>query len=130
MAETAIMLFKAFSRCEEYCHKLASTERLWPRAFAHASNSETLQVLKVDLHFADRDDFCWSAHVSKAFSGMHNGDVGFEVQTAEGLDSSGCPQSLIGEQESSDLPSLVRTTIELDGMHTLWCHIIFIQGSG
>eukprot|EP00983_Pelagomonas_calceolata_P036085 1128828-Pelagomonas_calceolata.AAC.1 len=26
-------LSKAFSRCEEYCHELASIERVWPRAF-------------------------------------------------------------------------------------------------
>eukprot|EP00983_Pelagomonas_calceolata_P080017 1154956-Pelagomonas_calceolata.AAC.1 len=34
-----------------------------------------LQVLKADLHLAGRDDSCWSAHVSKAFSAMRNGDV-------------------------------------------------------
>eukprot|EP00983_Pelagomonas_calceolata_P072918 1151925-Pelagomonas_calceolata.AAC.1 len=30
-------------------------------------------MLQADLHLADRDESCWS--VSKAFSGMHNGDV-------------------------------------------------------
>eukprot|EP00983_Pelagomonas_calceolata_P101986 1158756-Pelagomonas_calceolata.AAC.1 len=40
------------------------------------SNSEILcQVLKADSHLADRDGFCWSAHVSKAFSGMYNVDM-------------------------------------------------------
>eukprot|EP00983_Pelagomonas_calceolata_P126918 1161350-Pelagomonas_calceolata.AAC.3 len=40
------------------------------------SNSETLrQVLKADLHLADRNGSCWSAHVSKAFSGVRNVDV-------------------------------------------------------
>eukprot|EP00983_Pelagomonas_calceolata_P129689 1161626-Pelagomonas_calceolata.AAC.3 len=39
-------------------------------------DSETLrQVLKADLHLADRDDSCWSAHVSKAFTGMCNDDM-------------------------------------------------------
>eukprot|EP00983_Pelagomonas_calceolata_P033586 1050893-Pelagomonas_calceolata.AAC.1 len=57
------MLFKAFSKCEEYCHKLASID-------------ETLrQVLKADLQLADRDDSCWSAHLSKSFSGMRNQDM-------------------------------------------------------
>eukprot|EP00983_Pelagomonas_calceolata_P108607 1159476-Pelagomonas_calceolata.AAC.7 len=55
---------------------------------------------------------------------------GFEVQTAEGLEGSGCPQSMRGEQESSDIPSLVRETIELIGMCTLLYPIIVIQGSG
>eukprot|EP00983_Pelagomonas_calceolata_P116103 1160268-Pelagomonas_calceolata.AAC.12 len=36
------MLFKAFSRYEEYCHNLASTERVWLRASA---------VLLVQVHF-------------------------------------------------------------------------------
>eukprot|EP00983_Pelagomonas_calceolata_P020506 645825-Pelagomonas_calceolata.AAC.2 len=36
-------------------------------------NSEPLrQVLKAGLHLADMDDSCWSAHVSKSFSGMRN----------------------------------------------------------
>eukprot|EP00983_Pelagomonas_calceolata_P003445 112288-Pelagomonas_calceolata.AAC.1 len=40
------------------------------------SNSETpRQVLKADLHLADRDESCWSAHVSKSYSGMHNEEV-------------------------------------------------------
>eukprot|EP00983_Pelagomonas_calceolata_P075880 1153195-Pelagomonas_calceolata.AAC.8 len=40
------------------------------------SNSETLcQVLKADLHFADMDESCWSAHVSKSFSGMRKEEV-------------------------------------------------------
>eukprot|EP00983_Pelagomonas_calceolata_P076078 1153270-Pelagomonas_calceolata.AAC.1 len=40
------------------------------------SNSETLrQVLKADLHLANMDESCWSAHVSKPFSGMRNEEV-------------------------------------------------------
>eukprot|EP00983_Pelagomonas_calceolata_P003103 101897-Pelagomonas_calceolata.AAC.1 len=35
-----------------------------------------------------------------------------------------------GEQESSDLPSLVRKTIEFNGTCSLLCLIIFIKGSG
>eukprot|EP00983_Pelagomonas_calceolata_P065070 1148431-Pelagomonas_calceolata.AAC.1 len=39
-------------------------------------NSETLRrVLEAESHLADRDDSCWSAHVSKAFSGMRNEDM-------------------------------------------------------
>eukprot|EP00983_Pelagomonas_calceolata_P024942 784537-Pelagomonas_calceolata.AAC.1 len=74
------------------------------------SNSETpRQVLKADLHLADMDESCWSAHVSESLSGMRNEEVfkrkmlsaskipmqdrGFEVQTAEGLEGSECPQS-------------------------------------
>eukprot|EP00983_Pelagomonas_calceolata_P057795 1145220-Pelagomonas_calceolata.AAC.1 len=64
----AIMLFKAFFRCGEHCHRLASIEKAWPRAFAIKffnshygmldSNNETLlQVPKADLHLADKDDF-------------------------------------------------------------------------
>eukprot|EP00983_Pelagomonas_calceolata_P062598 1147361-Pelagomonas_calceolata.AAC.1 len=33
------------------------------------------QVLKADLHLADMDESCWSAHVSKSFSGMRNKEV-------------------------------------------------------
>eukprot|EP00983_Pelagomonas_calceolata_P063206 1147631-Pelagomonas_calceolata.AAC.3 len=33
------------------------------------------QVLKADVHPADRDESCWSAHVSKEFSGMRNEDM-------------------------------------------------------
>eukprot|EP00983_Pelagomonas_calceolata_P031890 1001347-Pelagomonas_calceolata.AAC.1 len=41
-----------------------------------ASNSKTLrQVLKADLHLAEMDESCWSAQVSKSFSGMHNEEV-------------------------------------------------------
>eukprot|EP00983_Pelagomonas_calceolata_P022863 719536-Pelagomonas_calceolata.AAC.1 len=41
-----------------------------------ASNSETLrQVLKADLHLTDMDESCWSAQVSKSFSGMRNEEV-------------------------------------------------------
>eukprot|EP00983_Pelagomonas_calceolata_P032857 1028985-Pelagomonas_calceolata.AAC.1 len=40
------------------------------------SNSETLcQALKADLHLADRNESCWSAHASKAFRGMNNVDM-------------------------------------------------------
>uniref|UniRef100_A0A7S3VU70 Reverse transcriptase zinc-binding domain-containing protein n=1 Tax=Dunaliella tertiolecta TaxID=3047 RepID=A0A7S3VU70_DUNTE len=40
------------------------------------SNSKTLcQVLKADLHLADMDESCWSAHVSKSFNGMRNEEV-------------------------------------------------------
>eukprot|EP00983_Pelagomonas_calceolata_P010914 353298-Pelagomonas_calceolata.AAC.1 len=67
-----------------------------------SSRATLRQVLKADLHLADMDESCWSAHVSKSFSGMRNE----EVQTAEGLEGSGCPQSPRGKQESSDLPSL------------------------
>eukprot|EP00983_Pelagomonas_calceolata_P061426 1146837-Pelagomonas_calceolata.AAC.1 len=39
-------------------------------------NSQTLRpVLKADLHLADRNESCWSAHVSKAFIGMYNEDM-------------------------------------------------------
>eukprot|EP00983_Pelagomonas_calceolata_P059564 1145964-Pelagomonas_calceolata.AAC.1 len=63
------MLLGAFSTCEDYCQKLANTDML-------DSNSETLrQVLKADSHLADRNDSCWSAHVSKAFSGMCDRDM-------------------------------------------------------
>eukprot|EP00983_Pelagomonas_calceolata_P040592 1137681-Pelagomonas_calceolata.AAC.2 len=42
----------------------------------HNSNSETSsQVLKAGLHLAGRGDSCWSAHLSKAFSGMRNEDM-------------------------------------------------------
>eukprot|EP00983_Pelagomonas_calceolata_P084932 1156457-Pelagomonas_calceolata.AAC.1 len=61
---------------------------------------------------------------------MQNHFRGFEVQKAEGLEGSGCPQSPRGEQESSDLPSLVRKTIELNGTSSLLYPIIFVQGSG
>eukprot|EP00983_Pelagomonas_calceolata_P050842 1142160-Pelagomonas_calceolata.AAC.1 len=37
------------------------------------SNSETfLRVLRAVLHLADREESCWSAHVSTAFSGMRS----------------------------------------------------------
>eukprot|EP00983_Pelagomonas_calceolata_P001020 35682-Pelagomonas_calceolata.AAC.1 len=40
------------------------------------SISETLhQVLKADLHLADMDESCLSAHVSKSFSGVHSEEV-------------------------------------------------------
>ena len=40
------------------------------------SNSATLrQVLKADLRLAERDETCWSAHVSAAFGGMHSEDI-------------------------------------------------------
>eukprot|EP00983_Pelagomonas_calceolata_P023773 748589-Pelagomonas_calceolata.AAC.2 len=40
------------------------------------SNSETLrQVLKADSFLAEMDESCWSAHVSKSFSGMRNEEV-------------------------------------------------------
>eukprot|EP00983_Pelagomonas_calceolata_P016905 531826-Pelagomonas_calceolata.AAC.1 len=40
------------------------------------SNRETLrEVLKADLYLDDRDESCWFAHVSKAFSGMHNEEM-------------------------------------------------------
>ena len=40
------------------------------------SNSATLrQVLKADLRLAERDETCWSAHVSAAFVGMHSEDI-------------------------------------------------------
>eukprot|EP00983_Pelagomonas_calceolata_P010248 333113-Pelagomonas_calceolata.AAC.1 len=40
------------------------------------SNSKTLrQVLEADLHLADMDESCWSAYVSKSFSGMRNEEV-------------------------------------------------------
>jgi len=34
IAEKALMLLETFSRYAEHCHELASTERVWPRAFA------------------------------------------------------------------------------------------------
>eukprot|EP00983_Pelagomonas_calceolata_P079958 1154929-Pelagomonas_calceolata.AAC.2 len=40
-----------------------------------SSSKISRQVLKVNLHLADRDDSCWSAHVSKAFNGMRNGKM-------------------------------------------------------
>eukprot|EP00983_Pelagomonas_calceolata_P037525 1136365-Pelagomonas_calceolata.AAC.1 len=49
------------------------------------SNSETLRrVLKANLHLADRDDSCWLAHVSKAFSGMRN-EEGFKQKMLSAL---------------------------------------------
>eukprot|EP00983_Pelagomonas_calceolata_P018498 580150-Pelagomonas_calceolata.AAC.1 len=40
------------------------------------SNSETLRrVLKADPHFANREESCWYAHMSTAFSGMRNEDI-------------------------------------------------------
>eukprot|EP00983_Pelagomonas_calceolata_P044003 1139113-Pelagomonas_calceolata.AAC.11 len=40
------------------------------------SNSETLRrVLKEDLHPANREESCWSAHVSTALSGMPYEDI-------------------------------------------------------
>eukprot|EP00983_Pelagomonas_calceolata_P127134 1161372-Pelagomonas_calceolata.AAC.1 len=40
------------------------------------SNSEKLcQVLKADLHLADRGESCWSARASKSFNGMRNEEV-------------------------------------------------------
>eukprot|EP00983_Pelagomonas_calceolata_P044657 1139399-Pelagomonas_calceolata.AAC.1 len=59
------------AKCEEYCHELASIERVWPRALTVllvratvkffnnmlVSNVETLrQVLKADSHLADRGE--------------------------------------------------------------------------
>eukprot|EP00983_Pelagomonas_calceolata_P026119 820608-Pelagomonas_calceolata.AAC.1 len=51
---------------------------------------------------------------------------GFEVQAAEGLEGSGCPQSPRGGQESSDLPSLARKTLKSNSTHTLLYPNIFI----
>eukprot|EP00983_Pelagomonas_calceolata_P075214 1152901-Pelagomonas_calceolata.AAC.2 len=80
-----------FSRCEEYCHKMASTEPVlreygqellqlyWFKATVKIfntlsmldSNSKTLRrVLKADVHLTNREESHWSAHVSTAFSGM------------------------------------------------------------
>eukprot|EP00983_Pelagomonas_calceolata_P003128 102600-Pelagomonas_calceolata.AAC.1 len=70
LSQPDIMLFKAFSRCEEYCLELASIECgqeplqfYWFRATVEIfnnlliSNSQTLrQVLKADLHLADMDE--------------------------------------------------------------------------
>eukprot|EP00967_Tisochrysis_lutea_P129050 scaffold221524_cov23-Tisochrysis_lutea.AAC.1 len=41
------------------------------------SNSKTSrrQVLKADSNLADEDKSCWSAHVFKGISGMHNEDI-------------------------------------------------------
>eukprot|EP00967_Tisochrysis_lutea_P050805 scaffold62541_cov27-Tisochrysis_lutea.AAC.1 len=40
------------------------------------ANSETLrQMLKADLQLVDRNESCWSTHVSKAFSGIRNEDM-------------------------------------------------------
>eukprot|EP00983_Pelagomonas_calceolata_P030515 957574-Pelagomonas_calceolata.AAC.10 len=108
------------------------------------SNSGTLrQVLKADLHLANREESCWSAHVSKLFSGMRNEEV-FKQKL---LNASKVPiqdfladlrhrkqkvwreadaLSLRGEQESSDLPSLLRKTFKSNSTHTLLCAMIFI----
>eukprot|EP00983_Pelagomonas_calceolata_P010078 327780-Pelagomonas_calceolata.AAC.1 len=77
----------------------------------HRTYCSLRQVLKADLHLADVDESCWSAHVSKSFSGMRNEEVfkqnllsasevpmqdffrGFEIQTAEGLEGGGRPKS-------------------------------------
>eukprot|EP00983_Pelagomonas_calceolata_P007393 240968-Pelagomonas_calceolata.AAC.1 len=39
------------------------------------SNSEALHRVKADLHLANREESCWSAHVSTAFSGMRYEDI-------------------------------------------------------
>ena len=40
------------------------------------SNSATLrQVLRADLRLAEKDETCWSAHVSAAFGGLHSKDI-------------------------------------------------------
>lgn len=82
------MFLETHSWSEKQCHKLVCVERVWPRTLAvfwfHAdikffnsmldSNSEVLRrVLKVDLHLASSDKFCWSAQVSYASSGLQNG---------------------------------------------------------
>eukprot|EP00983_Pelagomonas_calceolata_P063039 1147558-Pelagomonas_calceolata.AAC.2 len=42
---------------------------------AMASNETLCQVLKADVHLADRGESCWSAHVSKSSSGMRDEEV-------------------------------------------------------
>eukprot|EP00983_Pelagomonas_calceolata_P066742 1149192-Pelagomonas_calceolata.AAC.2 len=70
----------------------------------HESNSESLRrALKADQNLADRDESCW----------------GFKVQTAEGVEESGCPQSPKDELKNSNLPSLVRKANEANGIHSL-----------
>eukprot|EP00983_Pelagomonas_calceolata_P080542 1155186-Pelagomonas_calceolata.AAC.5 len=44
------MLLEAFSRCEEYCHKVASTKRVWPRAFADL-DKEVMSRFILQAHF-------------------------------------------------------------------------------
>eukprot|EP00983_Pelagomonas_calceolata_P025377 796631-Pelagomonas_calceolata.AAC.1 len=60
----ALMLLEECSRCEEHCHKLASTERVRPRAFA-------VLLIRATV----KDDSCRSAHVFKAFCGVCNEDM-------------------------------------------------------
>eukprot|EP00983_Pelagomonas_calceolata_P001599 53669-Pelagomonas_calceolata.AAC.1 len=50
---------------------------------------------------------------------------GFEVQTSEGFEGSGRPESPRVEQESSDLPSLAWKTFESNSTHTL----LYYRGS-
>eukprot|EP00983_Pelagomonas_calceolata_P052547 1142883-Pelagomonas_calceolata.AAC.1 len=57
---------KAFSR---------ATAKFFSNSMLSLNSKISRQVLKADLHLADRDDSCWSAHVFKALSGMCNGDV-------------------------------------------------------
>eukprot|EP00983_Pelagomonas_calceolata_P008399 275295-Pelagomonas_calceolata.AAC.1 len=81
-----------FPRCDEYYHELASIERVWPRALAlllSFSGMRNEEVFKQKM-------------LSAAKIPMQDFFRGFEVQTAEGLEGSGCPQSPKGEQESSD----------------------------
>eukprot|EP00983_Pelagomonas_calceolata_P079752 1154840-Pelagomonas_calceolata.AAC.5 len=74
-----LWLFKVFGilagmyACRVWGAKSTATN--WPvlRERDQEPLCETLcQVLKLDLSLANRDESCWSAHVSAAFSGMHN----------------------------------------------------------
>eukprot|EP00983_Pelagomonas_calceolata_P086054 1156675-Pelagomonas_calceolata.AAC.5 len=84
------MLLETFSRCENTATnwpvlRECGQEPLqfyWFRATVKFFNSmldsnskASRQVLKVDLHLADRDNSCWSAHVSKALNGVRNEDI-------------------------------------------------------
>eukprot|EP00983_Pelagomonas_calceolata_P079670 1154788-Pelagomonas_calceolata.AAC.3 len=53
-----------------------------------------------------------------------------KCRVLEGLEEGGYPQSPRGEQESSDLPSLVRKTIESNGTYSRLYPIKFISGFG
>jgi len=40
-----------------------------------STSEASCQALKADSHLTDWDKSCWSAHVSKAFSGMSDVDM-------------------------------------------------------
>eukprot|EP00983_Pelagomonas_calceolata_P078593 1154313-Pelagomonas_calceolata.AAC.1 len=58
------------------------------------------------------------------------GDYRYRQQKAPSKKGSGCPQFPRDDQESSDLPSLVRKTTESNGVHSFLYSVISIQGFG